>query len=233
MFLDIWHSFLYQPLFNLLIILYQHNDIYSLGLAVIYLTVILRIFLLPFSFFAQRNKIRYEFLNQEVAVINKDYQYDQEKAKEEIRRVMKKYKIRPWAKAIMLAVQGIVLVALYQVFLGGINNKLDDLYLNIIKPDFINLSFLGINLGERNLYLAVLVGIILFLEIFLTQRRIKNILTKSDVAFSFLFPLSAFAILAVLPSVKSIFILTSIFFTIIVSIILRLFIKALKFKDAK
>ncbi|MCK4744761.1 hypothetical protein KAS41_01745, partial [Candidatus Parcubacteria bacterium] len=88
MFLDIWRSFLYQPLFNLLIILYQHNDIYSLGLAVIYLTVILRIFLLPFSFFAQRNKIRHEFLNREVAVINKDYQYDQEKAKEEIRRVM-------------------------------------------------------------------------------------------------------------------------------------------------
>ena len=233
MFLDIWRSFLYQPLFNLLIILYQHNDIYSLGLAVIYLTVILRIFLLPFSFFAQRNKIRHEFLNREVAVINKDYQYDQEKAKEEIRRVMKKYKIRPWAKAIMLAVQGIVLVALYQVFLGGINNKLDDLYPSIIKPDFINLSFLGINLGERSLYLAAFVGVILFLEIFLTQRRIKNILTRSDAVFSFLFPLSAFAVLAILPSVKSIFILTSIFFTIIVSIILRLFIKALKLKGAK
>ncbi|MCK4745316.1 hypothetical protein KAS41_04600, partial [Candidatus Parcubacteria bacterium] len=153
--------------------------------------------------------------------------------KEEIRRVMKKYKIRPWAKAIMLAVQGIVLVALYQVFLGGINNKLDDLYPSIIKPDFINLSFLGINLGERSLYLAAFVGVILFLEIFLTQRRIKNILTRSDAVFSFLFPLSAFAVLAILPSVKSIFILTSIFFTIIVSIILRLFIKALKLKGAK
>ena len=144
---------------------------------------------------------------------------------------MKKYKIRPWAKAIMLAVQAVVLIALYQVFLGGINNKLDDLYSNAAKPDFINLNFLGINLGEKNLYLAALVGIILFLEIALEQRRIKNILTKSDVIFCFLFPLSAFAILAVLPSVKSVFILTSIFFTIIVSIILRLFIKAVKFKN--
>lgn len=233
MFLDIWHSCLYQPLFNLLIALYQHNDIYSLGLAVVYLTIILRILLLPFSFFAQRNKIRYEILNKEVAIINKDYQYDPEKAREEIRSAMKKYKIRPWAKAIILAVQGIVLVALYQVFLGGINNKLDDLYPHISKPDFINLNFLGTNLGERNLYLAALVGIILFLEIALEQRRIKNILTKSDIIFCFLFPLTAFAILAILPSVKSVFILTSIFFTIIVSIILRLFIKAVKFKEAK
>lgn len=233
MFIDIWHSYLYQPLFNLLIILYQHNDIYSLGLAVIYLTVILRIFLLPFSFFAQRNKIRYESLNKEVAVIGKDYQYDPEKGKDEIRRVMRKYKIRPWAKAVILAVQGMVLVVLYQVFLGGINNKLDGLYSWVSKPDFINLNFLGINLGEKSIYLAALVGIILFLEIVLEQRRIKNILVKSDIIFRFLFPLSAAALLAILPSVKSIFILTSIFFTIIVSVIMRLFIKAAKFKEAK
>lgn len=226
----IWDEFLYKPLFNLLIFLYQYKDVFSLGLAVIYLTVILRIVLIPFTFFAQRNKVRYEMLSSEVKKISVDYKHDPEQAKIEARKAMKKYKIRPWAKAIVLGVQGLVLVLLYQVFLGGINNKFDDLYYFVPAPDFINLMFLGINLGEKNFYLALAVGIILFMEISYTQRRRRHLLKESDVFFRYLFPIVSVMILALLPAVKSIFILTSIFFTIIVSIVLRLFIKPLKKK---
>lgn len=226
----IWDEFLYKPLFNLLIFLYQYKDVFSLGLAVIYLTVILRIVLLPFTFFAQRNKVRYEMLNEEVQKISADYKHDPEQAKIEARKAMKKYKIRPWAKTVVLGAQGLVLVLLYQVFLGGIYNKFDDLYSFIPAPDFINLIFLGINLGERNFYLALFVGIILFVEITYDQKKKQHLLRESDVFFRYFFPIISIAILALLPAVKSIFILTSIFFTIIVSIVFRLFIKPLKKK---
>lgn len=226
----LWDEFLYKPLFNLLIFLYQYKDVFSLGLAIIYLTVILRLILLPFTFFAQRNKVRYEMLNEEVNKIAVDYKHDPEQAKIEARKAMRKYKIRPWAKTVVLGVQGLVLVLLYQVFLGGIYNKFDDLYSFIPSPDFINLIFLGINLGERNFYLALVVGIILFMEISYDQRKKRHLLTESDVFFRYLFPIISTLILMFLPAVKSIFILTSIFFTIIVSIVFHFFIKPLKKK---
>ncbi len=226
----IWDEFLYKPLFNLLIVLYQYKDAFSLGLAVIYLTIILRLLLLPFTFFAQRNKIRYEMLGREIKKIGEDYKHDPEQAKQEAREAMKRYKIRPWAKTVVLGVQALVLVLLYQVFLGGINNKFDDLYTTVPSPDFINLTFWGINLGERNFYLALFIGVVLFVEIAYNQRMQKHLLRESDIFFKYLFPITSVVVLALLPAVKSIFILTSILFTVIVSIILRLFIKPLKKK---
>ncbi len=223
-----WNDFLYKPLFNLLIFLYQWNDAYSLGLAVIYLTLIIRIILLPFTFFAQRNKVRYEVLNQEIEKIKQDFKHDPEKMKSEIRAILKKHKIKPWAKAIVLGVQALVLVLLYQVFIGGINNHFDALYSTVPEPDFVNTVFWGIDLKERNIYLASTVGIILFLEIWFSQRKTKNVLTFSDVLFKYLFPLFSVIILSMLPAVKSVFILTSMFFTIIVSIILKFFMGPIK-----
>lgn len=228
--MHIWDEFLYKPLFNLLIFLYQYKDVFNLGLAVIYLTIILRLILLPFTFFAQRNKVRYEMLNEEVQKISIDYKHDPEQAKIEARKAMKKYKIRPWAKTVVLGVQGLVLVLLYQVFLGGIYNKFDDLYAFIPAPDFINLTFLGINLAARNFYLAFFVGLVLFAEIAYDQKKKAHLLKEADVFFRYFFPIISITILALLPAVKSIFILTSIFFTIIVSIVFHFFIRPLKKK---
>lgn len=224
----IWDELLYKPLFNLLMYLYQFNDVFSLGLAVIYLTVLLRLVLLPFTFFAQRNQVRYEMLNDEVKKIAADYSHDPEQVKIEARLLMKKYKIRPWAKAIVLGTQGLVLVLLYQVFLGGINNHFNYLYSFIPAPDFVNLMFLGVDLGEKNLYLAIIVALVLFAEITYNQSKIKHLLKESDIFFKYLFPISTVVVLMMLPAVKSIFILTSILFTIIVSLVIPLFIRPLK-----
>ncbi len=229
----IWNDFLYKPIFNLLIILYEYKNGFNLGLAVIYLTVIFRILLLPFTFFAQRNKVRYEMLSEEVDKIAEDYKHDPEQARVEVRRAMKRYKIRPWAKAIVLSVQAVVLIVLYQVFMGGINNKFDALYPSIAAPDFVQLNFIGLNLAEKNIMLSIVVGIILFLEILFFQKKMKNMLTKSDIVFRYFFPLFSIILLSILPAVKSVFILTSILFTIIVSLVLRLFMSPVKKKSDK
>lgn len=224
----IWHDFLYQPLLNLLILIYNNYTNFNLGLAVIYLTVLLRLVLLPFTFVSERDKLRWERLNEEVKKIKEDYKKDPVMMKEMVRETLRKYRIRPWAKTVVLGIQLLALIVLYQVFMGGINNKFNDLYNGIDAPDFIQLTFLpinrlnfsGFNLGTaKDLILPALVGIILYLEIYLNQRARSEILTRSDVAFRFFFPLFSFFALYYLPTVKSVFILTSMFFSIIVSLI--------------
>lgn len=220
MFHQIWHDFLYTPLLNFLIWLYNGPAFENLGLAIIYLTVLIRIVLLPFTVISERSKLLYEKLAQKIKNIEHDFKNDPIKKKEMIRQIMKEYRVSPWAKVIVLAGQALILILLYQVFLGGINGKLGDLYFWVTHPDFINTKFLGFDLGEtRNLFWSGLVGIVLFLEIYFDSRSRPTGLTRSEVAYMIFFPAACFLVLWLLPIAKSIFILTSLFFSFFIILI--------------
>lgn len=215
----IWEFYLYIPLFNFLVWLYLTYSLFNLGVAVIIMTVLLRLFLLPFSILTERGKIVSTSLGQEVDQIKKDFANDPVKQKLMIRLLLKKKKIRPWAKAVVLGVQGIVLLLLYKVFLGGINTeaKLHLLYPSIPRPDFINTKFLWFDIAQPNLLIAAIVAGYIFAQSLIVAYNRKGKLSKKEQIFSIFFPAFVFLILAVLPSVKSIFVLTSFVISAIIS----------------
>ncbi|MFA6254593.1 MAG: YidC/Oxa1 family membrane protein insertase [Patescibacteria group bacterium] len=217
----IWQQYLYLPLFNFLVWLYLNHSWYNLGVAVVILTIILRIALLPFTILSERGKLISLKLRQEIKQIKKDFASDPVQQKLMVRQLLKKKKIRPWAKAVVLGVQGLVLVLLYRVFMGGINTeaKLHLLYPGIPRPDFINTKFLWFDISERNLIMPAIVAGYLFGHIAINFWERRGETSKKEQIYSLLFPASVFLILAILPSVKSIFILTSLIFSSIISII--------------
>lgn len=217
MFSTIWHDFLYTPLLNFLIWLYNGPAFGNLGVAIIYLTILVRIVLLPFTIISERSKLLYEKLGEKIKKIEHDFKNDPIQRNEIIRQTMKEYRVSPWAKVVVLAVQALILVLLYQVFLGGINGKLGDLYFWVVHPDYINTKFLGFDLGARNLFWSGLVGIVLFLEIYFDHRG--RPMTKSDVLYQIGFPAGIFLILWLLPMAKSIFILTSLIFSYLIILV--------------
>ena len=216
-----WNQYLYVPLFNFLVWLYQTYGFYNLGLAVIILTILLRIALLPFTILAERGKIISQELTIKVKEIERDFASDPVKKKIAIRKFLKKKRVRPWAKAIVLGIQGVTLVLLYQVFVGGISTeeKLHLLYPSVPRPDFINTSFLWADIAKPELVLPAIVAGYIFAEIFILQLNRREELTRREQIYSMLFPAFSFLILAFLPSVKSIFILTSLVFSSIISTI--------------
>jgi membrane protein insertase Oxa1/YidC/SpoIIIJ len=214
MFHIFWHDFLYTPLLNVLIWLYNGPALGNLGVAIIYLTIAIRIVLLPFTVVSERSKILYEKLGEKIKKIEHDFKNDSIQRNEIIRQTMKEHRVSPWAKVVVLGVQALILVLLYQVFIGGINGKLGDLYSWVVRPDYINTIFLGFDLGKRSLFWSGLVGIVLFLEIYFDHRGRK--LTKSDVVYQVAFPGAVLFALWILPMAKSVFILTSLFFSFIV-----------------
>jgi len=219
MFATIWHDFLYQPLFNYLIWLYSNVTNQNLGWAVVYLTITLLIVLLPFTFVTERDKIANENLEKDLEGINKDTHMDAMTKKEEIRRVLKKRRVSPWSKTVVLGVQVLVLVLLYQVFLRGITgDKLAKiLYPAIDFPGKINVFFYGFNLGGTHEFIwPGIVALWLLLEIYLDLRKKKNGLEKADLAYFLLFPAFCFFALWILPMVKSLFILTTMAFSAII-----------------
>ena len=219
MFVSLWQTFLYQPLFNFLIWMYNNWTDHNFGWAVVWLTILIRIVLLPFTLVTERDKIKNQDLSKDVSRINQEFRHDAVQKKQEIRKVLKNKKIRPWAKMIVLGVQFLVLILLYQVFLRGITNEkiVKILYPSIDFPGVINTDFFGFDLNHRHDWLwAGGVGLFLLAEIYIDYRKRKVKIKKSDLTYFILFPLFVFYILWILPMVKSLFVLTSLLFSVII-----------------
>ena len=62
-----WHNYFYQPVFNFLIWIYNNWTDMNFGWAVIYLTLILRFALLPFTLVNERNSIKNAQISSDIA----------------------------------------------------------------------------------------------------------------------------------------------------------------------
>lgn len=220
----IWNKFLFLPLINALIYVYNNYTDQNIVWAVVILTIALRTLLIPFSILSERNKMKYDTLESELSVIEKQFGKDPVKQRELQRALLRKNHISPWAKTVVLLFQVILFLVLYRVFLGGVRGKItiDMLYHYVDYPQVINTDFYGFDASERSMLWAGIVGIVLFLEIWWEARR-HNGISKKEVWYMILFPLSAFGALSLLPMVKSVFVLTTIFYSGMISIISRSF----------
>ena len=218
----LWYIFFYQPLFNILIWLYSNVADHNLGWAVVWLTIILRVILLPLTIVSEFTALRRHKANAEAEAAIRAYKHDALAQRAAARKIARKYHISPWAKVMSLGIQLLVLILLYQVFIRGINGDkiLKILYPFIDFPGQINTSFYGFEVGARHtLFWPALAALYLLVSIFLEKRSNKG-WDKSEMFFLLFFPLFTFIVLWYLPMVKSLFILTTMIFSDIVSIII-------------
>lgn len=215
MFTNLWDAILYTPLLNVLIGLYNTIGFDNLSLAVIWLTVIIRLVLLPLSFIEERNRGRYNDVAQKWKLLEKDIPSDMVLRRELFRKYLKEKHVSPWARIASMGLQLLVLVLLYQVFVGGFRSpETFPLYGFVQRPFLINTSFFGLfDIAVRNAPSAAVVGLFLFVVIWIEQRDRKEILTRSHLYYRIFFPVFTFFALWALPSVKAVFIGTSMAFT--------------------
>lgn len=215
MFTLIWYTFLYQPLFNALIWVYTNLAGENLGWAVVWLTILLRVLLLPLTIISEMTAARREKAIEEAKKAMVAFKNDRVAQKEAARNVMKKYHISPWAKVMTLGIQFLVLLLLYQVFLQGITGDkvIKTLYPSMDFPGRINTSFFGFEIGAEHDYLWAGVAAGYLMLSTLISSRGKHDWEKSDMYFVIFFPLVTFLVLWYLPMVKSLFILTTMIFS--------------------
>ena len=220
----LWTEIFFRPLLNLLIGLYNTVGLENLGLAIIWLTIGTRVVLLPFSFKVESQRKRRELLTDELAALQKSYGNNPSVLREEQKDLLKKFKFRRWPKVINLAVQGFILLVLYQVFVGGINlgALVDSLYSWVDVPITINTVFLGIDIAKSSILLSLMPALVLAGTIVFDHGGMQN-WNARDLFLLIGFPLATFVILLLLPAVKAVFILTSMLFGILFRIITAFF----------
>jgi len=234
MFSLIWNNYLFEPLVNALVWIYNNMTDHNLGWAVIWLTIFLRIILLPLTIISGRNSIRQEKAEAEAIEAAKAFRHDQVAQQEVIRKIMKKNRISPWAKVLSLLIQLLVLILLYQVFVRGISGErlAKIMYPFIDFPGKLNTNFYGFDIGKVHDWIwSGIAGLYIFCNIIFENRKQKH-WENSQVIFLFLFPLFTFGALWILPMVKSLFILTSMIFSDIMTLLLSFFLAEKPAKSA-
>jgi len=163
--ITLFNEILYRPLFNGLIFLYNIIPGHDLGIAIIVLTSLIRLILYPLSSKAIRSQKAIAELQPEIKEIQRKYKNKEEQARA-MMALYQKYKVNPMSGCLPILIQFPILIALYRVFITGLEpQKLDILYSFIKRPESLNVMFLGIvNLSQRSITLALLAGFFQFIQ---------------------------------------------------------------------
>ncbi|MFZ5391460.1 MAG: YidC/Oxa1 family membrane protein insertase [Patescibacteria group bacterium] len=154
----IWQTIFYKPLFNLLIFIY--NQVGDLGLAIIILTILLKLILYPLSRQSLRSQRALQQLQPKVEEIKKKYKDNKEKMSRELMALYQQEKVSPFSSCLPLLIQLPFLFALYSVFRSGLStNDFVGLYGFVANPGAISDLFLGFwGLAKPNIILAIVTG---------------------------------------------------------------------------
>lgn len=179
-----WRKFFraafYQPLYNILVFLVDVAPAHDLGLAIILLTLLIRLVLLVPSQRAIVSQRRMQQLQPKLEHIKKKYAGNQERIAQETMQLWKENKVNPFGSCLPLLVQFPVLIALFYVIQNGLNpDNTHLLYAPLKDVDLTNIhtNFLGIlELRTINVWvLPLIVGALQFFQLKLAMmKKAKN-----------------------------------------------------------
>lgn len=154
----IYEKVFLQPILNCLIWLYNIIPGHDVGLAIIILTVILKIILFPFGVKTLQSQKALALLQPKIRELQEKYKNDKQGLARATMELYKQEKVSPFSSCLPLLIQFPFLIALYQAMdqiLRGA--RFDLLYPFIAKPDSINaLAFGFLDLSKASIPLAIL-----------------------------------------------------------------------------
>lgn len=162
---SIWHTIFFDPIYNGLVFFIDVVPGGDVGLAIIFITIVVKLVLLPLSLKAARTQMVMKELDPKLREIKEKYKDQRE---EQARAMMEAYKeagLNPFASIVLLFLQIPIVIALYLAVSrgGGVplpDINIDLLYTFIPTPEVVDMMFMGfIDLAERSLPLAALAGI--------------------------------------------------------------------------
>ena len=159
--MGIFKIILLQPIFNVLVFLYNTVAFHDLGVAIIALTLLLKIIFYPLNRRAIVSQKALQKIQPKIEELKEKYKDDREKLGSEMMALYKREKINPFSSCLPLLIQLPILIAVYQVFIQGLNGmNLDLLYPGIANPGSLNQTAFGFfDLSVRSIPLAVLAGL--------------------------------------------------------------------------
>jgi YidC/Oxa1 family membrane protein insertase len=159
-------AIVYQPLFNALIFLAWLIPGHSIGWAIIALTILIRIVLLPSNIQMLRQQLRMRALQPKIDELKTKHGDDRAAHSKATMELYAAEKVNPLGSCLSSIVQLPILLALYQVFIHGLNtDQYSLLYPFTPHMDTINTSFYGLDLTKPEVWvLPILAAVFQFIQ---------------------------------------------------------------------
>src|SRR3989344_4491559 len=139
-----FNELLYRPLFNALVFLYDTIAANDLGVAIVILTVLIRVVLFPLFHLSTKSQLVMQALRPEIEAIQKNKKLDKQEQARALMTFYKERNVNPFSGFFLLFLQLPILIALYQE---------------------INYDFFGLlNLNERSTLMVGLAALAQFLQ---------------------------------------------------------------------
>lgn len=183
----IWEEVFYKPIFNALIFFLEVVPGHNLGLAVILLTIVIRLVLLIPNQKALKSQKRMQKIQPQLDALKIKYANDQQALARETMEIWKKHKVSPMGSCLPLLIQFPILIGLFYVVKDGltfINPQMLYAGLKGFDGSVINPHFLGLDLTQINfIVLPIIVGLLQFVQMKLSMGAVlKNQPQTKDAA---------------------------------------------------
>jgi YidC/Oxa1 family membrane protein insertase len=230
----LYHAIIVNPLYNALIGLFAVAPWVDAGIAVVILTIIVRLILYPLSRKAVLTQVRMQEIAPELAKIKEKYKDNEEQARKTL-ELYKEKSVNPFSGVSVLLIQLPIIFALYRIFLHAGFPNVDStlLYSFVHIPDHISIMFLGLfDITQKSVILALLAAASTYFQLKIaTARAVPAKTEKGNFAddlsrsmqtqMKYIFPILVFFIAYKISGVIALYWLTSNLFTIGQEIVVR------------
>lgn len=183
---SVFHAIVYLPIYNALVFFVDVVPTHDIGIAVIIVTIIVRLILFPLARKAIRSQMAMKAVAPEIEALKKKYKDKPEEQGRAMFALYKEKKVNPFSGFLLLLLQLPVLLGLYWVFArGGFPMvKPEMLFSFVAVPSIVNMHFLGlIDMSSHSIFLAALVAITQAIYTRLSMGP-SGTLTQTEASFS-------------------------------------------------
>lgn len=168
-----FHTILYQPLFNLLIILYNAIPGHDIGIAIIGIIFLVKLILYPFTKTTLHAQRKMQDLQPRLKEIKEKHKHNKAAQTQETMKLYQEEGVNPMSGCLPLLIQLPLLIALFQVFRTGFDAKsLVNLYPFVANPGQLNPLFLGlVDLSKGSVALSIFAGIAQFFQTYIISGK--------------------------------------------------------------
>ncbi len=189
----IFNAIIYQPILWVLVFLYQNTSFGDLGIAIILLTILIRLILLPLFYKGAKDQTVMQRLQPHIRKIQLDHKDDKERQAKAMMELYKTNRVNPFSGFLLLLLQLPVFIALFEIFTTGIKSTL-----------FVNPTFLGMALGANSMVLAIVAAALQYFQGKLAMPAGKDMEATQKIMV-FVGPLVTVLVLGNLPAALSLY----------------------------
>ncbi|CAN5139195.1 hypothetical protein BH11PAT3_BH11PAT3_0060 [soil metagenome] len=233
---SLYNAIIFNPLYNALIGLFTVFPWADAGVAVILLTILVRLILFPLSRKAVLTQVRMQEIAPALEEIKQKYKDNSEEQARQTLALYKERGVNPFSGVLVLIIQLPIIFALYRIFLHAGFPSVDTsiLYSFVHAPLSINTMFLGLDITKKSVILALLAALSTFFQLkfaagYAKQNKSKeakpsfgnDLAENMQTQMKYVFPVIVFFISYKISGVIALYWLTSNLFTIGQEIVVR------------